>query len=117
MIALLLMFFVPSIFTSLAFDSGGVASGPMTSAFLLPIMLEFATGSSGNALSGFGLIGIVGMSPIIVIQLLGLIYRIDLSIKTQKEKRMALKLSYSTEMYSNMTKLELEHKQKYGDRV
>lgn len=117
MIALLLMFFVPSIFTSLAFDSGGVASGPMTSAFLLPIMLEFATGSSGNALSGFGLIGIVGMSPIIVIQILGLIYRIDLSIKTQKEKKMALKLSYSTEMYSNMSKLELEHKQKYGDRA
>lgn len=116
LIALLLMFFVPSIFTSLAFDSGGVSSGPMTSAFLLPIMIEFASYTSGNALSGFGLIGIVGMSPIIVIQVLGLVYQIDLSIKLKKEKKSAFKLSYSTEMYSNIEKLELEHRQKYGEK-
>lgn len=115
-VALVLMFFVPNIFTSIAFDSGGVASGPMTSAFLLPIMLEIA-GSFGNALSGFGLIGIVGMSPIIVIQVLGLVYRIDVMIKNKQDKKMALKLSYSTEMYSNMSKLELEHRQKYGDNL
>ena len=106
--ALLLMFVVPSIFTSLAFDSGGVASGPMTSAFLLPIMLELALNSS-NALNGFGLIGIVSMSPIVVLQILGLIYRVELAYKNKKEHRMALNYAYSSEMYSNMHDLELEH--------
>ena len=109
-VALLLMFVVPSIFTSLAFDSGGVASGPMTSAFLLPIMIGLASGTA-NPLDGFGLIGIVSMSPIIVLQILGLVYRIELVLKTKKEHRMALKLTYSSEMYSNIQDLENEYKE------
>lgn len=108
LIALLLMFVVPSIFTSLAFDSGGVASGPMTSAFLLPIMIELASGSV-NPLNGFGLIGIVAMSPIVVLQILGLVYRIEIAIKTRKEHKLAIKYAYSAEMYSNMYELEAEH--------
>ena len=110
LIALLLMFVVPSIFTSIAFDSGGVASGPMTSAFLLPIMLELALNSS-NALNGFGLIGIVSMAPIVVLQILGLVYKFEIVYKTQKEHKFALTYSYSAEMYSNIQDLENEHKQ------
>lgn len=108
-IALLLMFFVPSLFTGLAFDSGGVASGPMTSAFLLPIMIQFASANSG-ALSGFGIIGIVSLSPIIVLQLLGFVYRVELDKQDFKDKRHAIKVSYTADMYSNIIALENEHK-------
>jgi len=109
-IALALMFIVPSIFTSLAFDSGGVASGPMTSAFVLPIMIGLASGTP-NPLDAFGIIGIVSMSPIIVLQILGLVYKFELVYKERKEHRHALKLTYSAEMYSNMEDLENEYKE------
>lgn len=108
-IALALMFFVPSLFTGLAFDSGGVASGPMTSAFLLPIMLEFASANS-NALSGFGMIGIVSLSPIIVIQLLGFVYNIGVFKQASLDRKRALKVSYTFDMYSNIENLEYEYK-------
>lgn len=111
LIALALMFFVPSLFTGLAFDSGGVASGPMTSAFLLPIMIEFAS-SKMSAISGFGIIGIVSLAPIIVLQLLGFVYRINLDKKNMLEKKRAIKLSYTFEMYSNIENLENEYKLK-----
>ena len=109
LIALILMFIVPSIFTGLAFDSGGVASGPMTSAFLLPIMLQFASQSS-SAMAGFGLIGIVSMSPIIVLQLLGMIYKAEITHKNLIDKRKAIKVSFTADMYSNIQYLENEYK-------
>lgn len=109
LIAIALMFFVPSLFTGLAFDSGGVASGPMTSAFLLPIMIQFAS-SKANALSGFGIIGIVSVSPIIVLQLLGFVYKMGLNKKEIQERKRALKVSYTVEMYSNIQNLENEYK-------
>lgn len=109
LVALLLMFFVPSLFTGLAFDSGGVASGPMTSAFLLPIMIQFASENSG-ALSGFGIIGIVSLSPIIVLQLLGFVYRVGLDKKAYIDKKRAIKVSFTADMYSNIIALENEHK-------
>ncbi len=108
LLALLLMFFVPDIFTNLAFDSGGVASGPMTSAFLLPIMIALALETS-SAVEGFGLIGIVGMCPIVVIQLLGLFYRFNLIKAKRKDFKNALRVSYSADMYSNIEKLEAEY--------
>lgn len=108
LIALILMFLVPDIFTNLAFDSGGVASGPMTSAFLLPIMISLASQTS-NPLDGFGLIGIVGMSPIIVLQFLGLFYKISMSAKERKEHKNAIRVSYGIDMYSNIEKLEAEY--------
>lgn len=109
-LAIVLMFFVPSIFTCLAFDSGGVASGPMTSAFILPIMLGIASASAGD-LAGFGVIGIVGMCPIVVLQILGLVYKVEVYRKTRQEKKHALKLVYSTELYSNIDMLEKEYNQ------
>lgn len=114
-IALALMFFVPSLFTGLAFDSGGVASGPMTSAFLLPIMIEFAS-SKASSISGFGIIGIVSVSPIIVLQILGFIYKMGLNRQSMKDKKRAIKVSYTFDMYSNIEMLENEYKLKYRNR-
>lgn len=114
-IALVLMFFVPSLFTGLAFDSGGVASGPMTSAFLLPIMIEFAS-TRASSISGFGIIGIVALSPIIVLQILGFIYKIGLNKQSFKDKKRAIKVSYTFDMYSNIEMLENEYKLKYRKR-
>lgn len=109
LIALILMFFVPGFFTGLAFDSGGVASGPMTSAFVLPIMIALASNTS-SSLNGFGLIGIVGMCPIVVLQLLGLAYQFKIIRKTRMEQRKLLHVSYGVNMYSNIEKLEEEYR-------
>jgi hypothetical protein len=74
-IALVLTFFVPKIFTGIAFDSGGVASGPMTSTFLLPLAMGACEGVGGNVLTdAFGVVAMVAMTPLITIQLLGLMY-------------------------------------------
>ena len=67
-----LSFFVPDIYTAIAFDSGGVASGPMTAAFMLQFMIGASTALGGNVLSdAFGIVAMVAMMPLITIQLLG----------------------------------------------
>ncbi len=72
-IAFVLSFFVPKIYTAMAFDSGGVASGPMTSTFVLPFCIGFALSCKADVYRyGFGLVAMVAMMPIIVIQALGL---------------------------------------------
>lgn len=74
-LAILLTFFTPPVFTAVAFDSGGVASGPMTAAFLLPFSMGACTALGGNVLlDAFGLVSMVAMTPLITIQLLGLSY-------------------------------------------
>jgi hypothetical protein len=74
--ALGLTFFVPRIFTGIAFDSGGVCSGPMTSTFLLPFAMGTCEGIGGDLLvDAFGIVAIVAMTPLIVIQLMGLVYQ------------------------------------------
>ena len=76
-IALILMFFVPEIFTSIAFDSGGVASGPMTATFLLPLAMGVCTALGGDVSSdAFGVVAMVAMTPLITIQALGLYYKL-----------------------------------------
>ncbi len=74
--ALVLTFFVPDMFTAIAFDSGGVASGAMTASFLMPLALGIC-GSVGAdvARQGFGVVAMVAMTPLITIQLLGLLYK------------------------------------------
>ena len=72
-VAMLLMIFSPSLFTGIAFDSGGVASGPITSTFVLSFTLGAAKSSGGSA-DAFGVIALVAMMPLIAIQLLGIIY-------------------------------------------
>lgn len=74
-IALGLSFFVPRIFTGIAFDSGGVASGPMTSTFLLPLAIGACEGAGGNILTdAFGVVAMVAMAPLITVQIMGLVY-------------------------------------------
>lgn len=73
-ISLGLSFFVPKIYTAIAFDSGGVASGPMTSTFILPFAVGACLMCQGNEAilrDGFGIVALVAMTPLITIQLLG----------------------------------------------
>ncbi len=72
--AMLLMIFSPPLFTGIAFDSGGVASGPITSTFVLSFTLG-ASKSVGGSTDAFGVIALVAMMPLIAIQLLGIIYQ------------------------------------------
>ena len=86
-IALILTFFVPDMFTAIAFDSGGVSSGAMTASFLLPLALGLCTSVGGDlATQGFGLVAMVAMTPLITIQVLGLIYQIQKSRLAKKTK-------------------------------
>ncbi|MBO7420832.1 MAG: DUF1538 domain-containing protein [Spirochaetaceae bacterium] len=74
-VALLLTFFCPQLFTAIAFDSGGVASGPMTTTFILSFMLGISNALGGNPLTdAFGVIALVAMAPLITIQVLGILY-------------------------------------------
>ena len=76
-IALGLSFVTPKIFTAIAFDSGGVASGPMTATFLLPLAQGACSAVGGNlATDAFGVVAMVAMTPLITIQILGLVHRI-----------------------------------------
>lgn len=75
-IALFLSFFVPKIFTAIAFDSGGVASGPMTATFLLPFAMGACQATGGNLVQdAFGVVAMVAMTPLIAIQILGAVYQ------------------------------------------
>ena len=74
-ISLVLSRIVPPVFVGIAFDSGGVASGPMTSTFLLPLAMGSCTAVGGNVVTdAFGVVALVAMAPLIAIQIMGLIY-------------------------------------------
>lgn len=76
-IAITLAFFVPKIFVGIAFDSGGVASGPMTTTFLLPLAMGACEAVGGNVMTdAFGVVAMVAMTPLIAIQIMGLVYGI-----------------------------------------
>ena len=88
-ISLLLSLFVPRVYTAIAFDSGGVASGPMTSGFILP----FAIGACGSLQGAdavlrdaFGVVAVVAMTPLITIQLLG--FRAIISERVKEHRAM-----------------------------
>ena len=76
LLSLGLSFFVPKIYTAIAFDSGGVASGPLTSTFILPFVIGVCFAANGNSSASvltdaFGLVAMVAMTPLISIQSLG----------------------------------------------
>lgn len=86
LVALILMFLVPDIFTAIAFDSGGVASGPMTATFMLQFFIGVCSARGGNILSdAFGAVALVAMMPLISIQITGLVYK----KKKQRAERIA----------------------------
>ena len=75
-LALSLTFLCPPLFTAIAFDSGGVASGPMSSTFILSFTLGASAAAGGNPVTdAFGVIAMIAMTPLITIQLLGLLFR------------------------------------------
>lgn len=85
-ISLIISFFVPHIYTGIAFDSGGVASGPMTSTFMLPFAMGACEAIGGNIMTdAFGIVAMIAMTPLITIQVLGLYER-------RKRARMIKKL-------------------------
>ena len=86
-IALILMFVVPEVFTGIAFDSGGVASGPMTATFLLPFTAGASLLLNGEAgvEQTFGVVALVAMTPLLAVQVIGAIY----NIKMHSKRRLA----------------------------
>lgn len=75
-VSLIISFFVPAIYTGIAFDSGGVASGPMTSTFMLPFAVGACEAIGGNVMTdAFGIVALIAMAPLITIQVLGLCER------------------------------------------
>lgn len=106
LLALVLTFFVPKIFTAIAFDSGGVASGPMTATFLLPFAMGACEALGGNIITdAFGVVSMVAMTPLITIQTMGLIFRL-------KENKLHKDAAYQTgqttlDTYEDMEIIEL----------
>lgn len=89
-IAIILSYTAPDIFTGIAFDSGGVAAGTMTSVFILPFAqgaAEFIPGAS-IILDSFGIIALIAMTPLVALQVLGLIYRMKTPPLLSEESAM-----------------------------
>ena len=101
-LSLILAFVCPPLFTGIAFDSGGVASGPMTSTFILSFTMGIAQVSSGMngqvsfASQAFGVIALVAMTPLIAIQILGIVFKIKSSSKKVSVEEKNISASQET---------------------
>jgi hypothetical protein len=85
-LAIILSLFVPRIFTSVAFDSGAVASGPMTATFLLPFTMGACASAGGNIMmDAFGVVAMVAMTPLVTIQIIGFVYNVKLRRTGEEE--------------------------------
>ena len=98
-VSLGISFFVPPLYTSVAFDAGGVASGPMTSTFILPFAVGACTALGGNVMTdAFGIVALVAMAPLITIQSIGLVSSIQQRAR-RREKIAAMELVPDTMIY------------------
>ena len=105
-IALLLTLYTPKIFTSIAFDSGGVASGPMTATFLLPFAMgacEAIGGPDRIVTDAFGVVAMVAMTPLITIQTLGVVYK----LRTRREDAIRQHIQDTISNYTDEDIIEL----------
>ena len=103
-IALSLTFLVPRIFTGIAFDSGGVCSGPMSSTFLLPLAMGTCEGVGGDMMiDAFGIVAMVAMTPLIVIQLMGLVY------KFRQQEAAAVQIELRDKTLGSISRTEAGH--------
>jgi len=85
-ISLALAFYNPRLFTAVAFDAGGIASGPMSATFLLPLVSGITIASGGDVMTGaFGTVALIASTPILVIQILGAIAKTAKIRRTKKE--------------------------------
>ncbi|MBR6513282.1 MAG: DUF1538 domain-containing protein [Clostridia bacterium] len=92
-ISLALSLFVPPVYTAIAFDSGGVASGPMTSGFILPFAIGVCVALQGEGAvlrDGFGVVALVAMAPLITVQLLGFKAIVTTKIKERRAMKRIL---------------------------
>ncbi len=106
LIALAMSLFVPKIFVGIAFDSGGVASGPMTSTFLLPLSIGTCQALGGNLMTdAFGVVALVALTPLIAIQIMGLVYR----FKTARLQKLVRLYGGLTDDCDDIIDLEVEN--------
>ncbi|MEL7608718.1 MAG: DUF1538 family protein [Bacillota bacterium] len=97
--ALALTFFTPKLFTAIAFDSGGVAAGTMTAAFLLPFAAGVCEAVGGSVMTdAFGVVGMVASMPLVSIQLLGVLY----------ERKLKLSRALESDLQEDLERMELE---------
>lgn len=96
-LSFILMFVCPDIYSAMAFDSGGTASGPMASSFILPMIVGVTGSIYGEHAdyyeNSFGVIALIALTPILAIQLLG----IFLNIKNIQAKKIMQRYIYSVE--------------------
>lgn len=88
-----LSFFVPPLYTAIAFDAGGVASGPLTSGFILPLSLGLALkvhGEAGMLEFGFGIVSLVALAPLLSIEILGLVSKTKDALHSKQQIRQVL---------------------------
>lgn len=100
LISIALSFFIPKVYTAIAFDSGGVSSGPLTSSFILPFAIGICYGLHNNSSEfilsdAFGVVSLVAMTPLISIQLLG--FKSIMSNRIRSKVRMKKILESSDE--------------------
>ena len=89
LLALGLTFFVPPTFTAIAFDSGGVASGPLTATFMLPLAMGACGAVGGNVMTdAFGIVALVAMMPLITVQVMGGIYVLKSRAKPEAQPEL-----------------------------
>ena len=93
LICFVLAFFVPKIYTAIAFDAGGVASGPLTSSFILPMALGLCSVCAPDDILsyGFGIVSLVALSPLLSIEILGVFSMFNNKRKVKSEIKKALK--------------------------
>lgn len=96
-LALVMSFFIPKIYVAIAFDSGGVAAGALTSGFVLPFAIGICTGigcvDSETLRLGFGVVSLVSITPVIVIELIGLFALIKDKIKMKRQVEKMIQAS------------------------
>ncbi len=91
-LALAMAFFVPQTFTAIAFDSGGVASGPLTATFMLPFAMGACTAMGGNIMTdAFGIVALVAMMPLITVQAMGVVH----VIKSRRQAKTVAQSVYA----------------------
>lgn len=88
-LALILSRIVPKMFVGIAFDSGGVSSGPMTTTFLLPLCIGASEAFGGNVMTdAFGVVALVALTPLIAVQIMGLAYRVKAKIAEDEDSEV-----------------------------
>ena len=103
LIAIIISFFVPPMFTAIAFDSGGVASGPMTATFLLPLAMGACSALGGSIVNNaFGIVAMVAMTPLITIQILGVLFQ----LRKKRTEKLVAKHAAEEELLEDVIEME-----------